>query len=221
MEGENELRQVCSKRGPAHAAGNTVREALASKRLVRVLGAFCVPFPGLFVYYPSRAQVAPKVQTMIDFFKLPVARGAPLSTESACPTCTRPAKPSAKSSEVAVRSGVERREKGSEVSGPSWGARGRLTDLPRGFAPDPLATLSDGFCLQRSTASIDRSEKLPVDARERLGHVWLVAPILETLTTLVARSNRARYILPDDGEIRRDARGRCVTAWSRVRERAE
>ena len=57
--------------GVAYVMESTVREALASKRLVRVLEAFCVPFPGLFVYYPSRAQVAPKVQTMIDFFKLP------------------------------------------------------------------------------------------------------------------------------------------------------
>jgi len=57
--------------GVAYVMESTVREALTSKRLVRVLDAFCVPFPGLFFYYPSRAQIAPKVQAMVDFFKLP------------------------------------------------------------------------------------------------------------------------------------------------------
>ena len=49
---------------------------------------------------------------------------ADAGTESACPTWTRPAKPSAKSSEVAVQSGVERREKGPEISGASRGCAG-------------------------------------------------------------------------------------------------
>lgn len=57
--------------GVAYVMESTVREALASKRLVRVLDAFCVPFPGLHLYYPSRAQIAPKVQAFVDFFKLP------------------------------------------------------------------------------------------------------------------------------------------------------
>lgn len=48
-----------------------VRDALATKRLVRVLDAFCTPFPGLFLYYPSRAQIAPKVRALVDFLKLP------------------------------------------------------------------------------------------------------------------------------------------------------
>jgi DNA-binding transcriptional LysR family regulator len=57
--------------GVACVMESTVRDALASKRLVRVLEAFCTPFPGLFLYYPSRAQIAPKVQALVDFLKLP------------------------------------------------------------------------------------------------------------------------------------------------------
>ncbi len=57
--------------GVAYVMESVAREALASKRLVRVLDAFCVPFPGLYLYYPSRAQIAPKVQAFVDFFKLP------------------------------------------------------------------------------------------------------------------------------------------------------
>lgn len=56
--------------GIAYVMESTVREALAAKRLLRVLDAFCVPFPGLYLYYPSRAQIAPKVQAFVDFFKL-------------------------------------------------------------------------------------------------------------------------------------------------------
>lgn len=57
--------------GIAYVMESTVREELAEKRLIRVLDAFCTPFPGLYFYYPSRAQVAPKVQALVDFFKFP------------------------------------------------------------------------------------------------------------------------------------------------------
>jgi DNA-binding transcriptional LysR family regulator len=48
---------------------STVREPIATGRLIRVLAAFCPPFPGLYLYYPSRAQLAPKLQVLIDFLK--------------------------------------------------------------------------------------------------------------------------------------------------------
>lgn len=38
--------------------------------------------------------------------------------------------------------------------------------------------------LSPSTASIDRADKVPAYARERVGHVWLVDPILQTLEVL-------------------------------------
>ncbi len=56
--------------GIAYVMESTVRGALAERRLVRVLESFCTPFPGLFLYYPSRAQVAPKVQAFVDFFRM-------------------------------------------------------------------------------------------------------------------------------------------------------
>ena len=43
---------------------------VAEKRLVRVLDTYCAPFPGFFLYYPSRAHVAPKLQALIDVLKV-------------------------------------------------------------------------------------------------------------------------------------------------------
>jgi DNA-binding transcriptional LysR family regulator len=60
--------------GLAYVLESAAREPLASKRLVRVLDAFCVPFPGFFLYYPSRAHVAPKLQALVDFLKVGSSR---------------------------------------------------------------------------------------------------------------------------------------------------
>jgi DNA-binding transcriptional LysR family regulator len=57
--------------GLAYVMESSVRQELAEKRLVRVLDQFCTPFPGFFLYYPSRAQMAPKLKALVDFFKLP------------------------------------------------------------------------------------------------------------------------------------------------------
>jgi Uma2 family endonuclease len=35
--------------------------------------------------------------------------------------------------------------------------------------------------LSPSTAPIDRTRKVPINARQRVGHVWLVDPVLKTL----------------------------------------
>jgi Uma2 family endonuclease len=42
---------------------------------------------------------------------------------------------------------------------------------------------SDWVCevLSPSTAALDRAEKMPIYARERVGHIWLVDPIARTL----------------------------------------
>ncbi|MDB4956932.1 MAG: Transcriptional regulator, LysR family protein [Myxococcales bacterium] len=56
--------------GLAYVLESGVREHLAAKRVVRVLDAFCVPFPGLFLYYPSRAHIAPKLQALVEFLKV-------------------------------------------------------------------------------------------------------------------------------------------------------
>lgn len=56
--------------GLAYVMDSCVREELAQRRLVRVLEPFCEPFPGFYLYYPSRAQIAPKLQALVDFLKL-------------------------------------------------------------------------------------------------------------------------------------------------------
>ncbi|MFO0748500.1 MAG: LysR family transcriptional regulator, partial [Myxococcota bacterium] len=60
--------------GLAYVMDCDVREHLAEKRLVRVLEAFCPPFPGFFLYYPSRAHVAPKLQALVDHLRVKPAR---------------------------------------------------------------------------------------------------------------------------------------------------
>lgn len=48
----------------AHAA-----PFLASGRLVRVLEDWCASYPGFFLYYPSRRQMAPAFRALLDFLK--------------------------------------------------------------------------------------------------------------------------------------------------------
>jgi DNA-binding transcriptional LysR family regulator len=55
--------------GLANVLESCVREQLADGRLVRVLEAFCPPFPGLYLYYPSRANLAPKLQVLVAFLQ--------------------------------------------------------------------------------------------------------------------------------------------------------
>ncbi len=55
--------------GLAYVMEQTVAEHVAAKRLVRVLEPFCPSFPGFFLYYPSRAQLAPKLHALVGFLK--------------------------------------------------------------------------------------------------------------------------------------------------------
>jgi Uma2 family endonuclease len=61
--------------------------------------------------------------------------------------------------------------------------RERMPALPEAssfeLAPDWVCEV-----LSPSTAPVDRSEKLPIYARERVGHVWLVDPLVKTLEVL-------------------------------------
>jgi DNA-binding transcriptional LysR family regulator len=61
--------------GLAHVLESMVGEELAARRLVRVLADFCPPFPGYFVYYPSRTHLAPKLRALIDLLRLEAPRG--------------------------------------------------------------------------------------------------------------------------------------------------
>lgn len=55
--------------GIASLLESMVEEQLREKRLVRELADFCPPFPGHFLYYPSRAHLAPKRRALVDFFR--------------------------------------------------------------------------------------------------------------------------------------------------------
>jgi DNA-binding transcriptional LysR family regulator len=66
---DNTLMQVAAKQGVglAHLMEDLVREDLAGGALVRVLEDWCPPFPGFYLYYPSRAQMPLKLRVLIDF----------------------------------------------------------------------------------------------------------------------------------------------------------
>jgi len=61
---------ACDGLGLAYVFESTVRGELDAGRLVRVLDLFCPPFPGFFLYYPSRRQLAPKLQALVEFLKV-------------------------------------------------------------------------------------------------------------------------------------------------------
>ncbi len=68
----------------------------------------------------------------------------------------------------------------------------RRERMPR-IQDAPYFTLApDWVCevLSRSTAKLDRTEKLPIYADHRVGHVWLVDPILRTLEVMRLESGR-------------------------------
>ncbi|PYE89168.1 LysR family transcriptional regulator [Phyllobacterium leguminum] len=46
-----------------------VADAVADGRLVRVLEDWCAPFPGFYLYYPSRRRMRPALRAFIDFYK--------------------------------------------------------------------------------------------------------------------------------------------------------
>ena len=47
-----------------------VRDDIARGALVRVLAAFCPPFPGCFLYYPQRRQASPALRALIDYLRV-------------------------------------------------------------------------------------------------------------------------------------------------------
>jgi DNA-binding transcriptional LysR family regulator len=63
--------------GLAYVLESSVAAPLADRRLVRALDAFCSPFPGYFLYYPSRTHMAPKLRALVDFLKSRADRPRP------------------------------------------------------------------------------------------------------------------------------------------------
>ena len=56
--------------GLAWVAEDRITEHLASRALVRVLEDWCPPFPGFFLYYPSRRQRPAALSALIDTLRL-------------------------------------------------------------------------------------------------------------------------------------------------------
>jgi len=55
--------------GLAYLFNMRVHSELAAGRLVRVLEDWCAPYPGPYLYYPSRRQMRPALRVFIDFFR--------------------------------------------------------------------------------------------------------------------------------------------------------
>lgn len=68
-DGEVMVRLARAGLGLANVFVSFVEDDLATGRLVRVLAPYCPPFPGLFLYYPSRVQLAPKLQAFLAFMQ--------------------------------------------------------------------------------------------------------------------------------------------------------
>ncbi len=56
--------------GLAYLFDMRVYDELAEGKLIRVLEDWCPPYPGPFLYYPSRRQMRPALRAFIDFFKM-------------------------------------------------------------------------------------------------------------------------------------------------------
>ena len=64
------IRAALDGAGLAWVAEDQITEHLASGALVRVLEGWCPPFPGFFLYYPSRRQQPAALSALIDTLRL-------------------------------------------------------------------------------------------------------------------------------------------------------
>ena len=65
--------------GLAYVFERMVRQDVAEKRLTRVLDKYCPQIRGYFLYYPSRANLPPKLKVLVDFLKKRENRRDPTS----------------------------------------------------------------------------------------------------------------------------------------------
>lgn len=85
----------------------------------------------------------------------------------------------------------------------------RTERLPVLTNEEPYFTLGpDWVCevLSPSTAKMDRTEKVPIYARERVTHVWLIDPLLRTLEVLELDGTSYRIVVVHRDEDRVRAR---------------
>jgi DNA-binding transcriptional LysR family regulator len=69
-DGEIQVRAALDGVGVVWTLEHYVEPFLASGRLVRVLEAWCSPFPGYFLYYPSRRQQPAALSALIETLRL-------------------------------------------------------------------------------------------------------------------------------------------------------
>ena len=77
--------------------------------------------------------------------------------------------------------------------------RERMPELPSSAF---ISVAPDWVCevLSRSTVAIDRSEKLPIYAREHVTHVWLVDPLAQTFEILRLEGDSYRIVATPHGD---------------------
>lgn len=68
------LRTALAGGGITFALEETFRPYLERGELVPVLGDFLPPFPGFFLYFPQRRNMAPKLRALIEHIKLALSR---------------------------------------------------------------------------------------------------------------------------------------------------
>lgn len=80
--------------GIAHFYEDMVADHLAAGRLVRVLDEWCPPFPGYYLYHPSRRQTPPALAALIDALR---DREGDRPAGSRAAGCRRPTRPGLRS----------------------------------------------------------------------------------------------------------------------------
>ena len=61
------LRTGLAGLGLAQLFETMVAQDVAAGRLLPVLDAYTPPFPGFYIYYPARRQLAPKLRAFVEF----------------------------------------------------------------------------------------------------------------------------------------------------------
>ncbi len=68
------IRMACAGSGLTFGMEETFRPWMARRELIAVLEDYCPSFPGFFLYFPSRRNLAPKLRALVDHVKLWRAR---------------------------------------------------------------------------------------------------------------------------------------------------
>ncbi|CZT37106.1 LysR family transcriptional regulator [Rhizobium sp. 9140] len=63
------IKLACAGAGISFGMEDSFRPAIASGELVPVLQDFCPRFPGFFLYYPSRRNIAPKLKALVEYLR--------------------------------------------------------------------------------------------------------------------------------------------------------